>query len=128
MNTVLSGVSFQQEEACPSPTNSVFHASSSTTSWAWPMIITATLIPQMEGGLIRDPIAEKGEIALYGMVDNNPNNWIDKLGLNLYTIEGTWPHGRQSSYKKVVFIFGLPQILLRGTKLGRDWTWYLKHI
>ena len=32
--------------------------------------------------LSRDPIAEKGGVNLYGMVGNNPINWVDSLGLD----------------------------------------------
>jgi RHS repeat-associated protein len=36
--------------------------------------------------LSRDPIEEEGGLNLYGMVGNDPVNWIDYLGLNLTTI------------------------------------------
>ena len=41
--------------------------------------------PELGRWLSRDPIAERGGLNLYGMVRNNPVNFTDRLGLDVWT-------------------------------------------
>lgn len=68
----------------------------------------------------RDPIAEKGGIALYVMVDNSPTNWIDRLGLNLYAIDGTWSDREDNHNTKRLFDLSLesPKYYWEGPNWG----------
>jgi uncharacterized protein RhaS with RHS repeats len=55
------------------------------------MIFTRPLRYDPHRWLSRDPIAEKGEINLYGYVGNNPINAIDSMGLAKITIFSQGP-------------------------------------
>ncbi|BDS08268.1 hypothetical protein NT6N_33080 [Oceaniferula spumae] len=48
----------------------------------------------------RDPIEERGGLNLYAMVNNNPINWIDRLGRNVYGIDGTNMNALRHSHQR----------------------------